>query len=136
MDSPASESGPTLVVELHPRRVIVEAGACPLESTLVIGCGAYKRRKEVYGAPQRPEERPRHLTREDGYQIRGAEGGFPCGRIAPTWNIRVREEATGGDEEEKAEKRPREESENNRLLHGTIRRRRQMIATDGEEERL
>lgn len=51
MESPASKSGPTLVVELHPRRVIVKAGAFPLESTLFIGCGAYKCWKEVCSAP-------------------------------------------------------------------------------------
>lgn len=99
MDGAAAEApvGP-VVVQLHPRPVLVEAGALPLDGAGVIALarharGADEGRQDVGGAPQREpaEQRPGHRPGQEREEVAGEDRDAERA---------LREEAArGGDEE-------------------------------------
>lgn len=84
-----------LVVELHPGRGVVEAGALPVQAGIGGGGGgADEGGQEIQGAAEAVEDRPRELPGQQRERVLGAERQFRG----------LREGRDGGDGGEEGEK--------------------------------
>lgn len=108
MDDAASEPPAGPVAELHPRPVLVEAGALPLGDRVgVVGPrrarGPDEGREQVGGAPQREaaEQRLRHGPGQEREEVAREDGGAE--------EERLQEDARpgGGEEEEDEDQQSR-----------------------------
>lgn len=73
MESSAAEFSAGLVVKLQPSSVLVEAGTFPVKSVVGRGGGADEGGKEIDGAVEVVEDRPRHLPRQQRKHVAGIE---------------------------------------------------------------